>query len=206
MITTHDVPMPEPAIHGVPKRLPQPISVGCDYYTADQVRDTAIKYADARCAEVLAEAIEWRDMEAAVRAERDAYKAADEAMQEEVGRLHAEIHELKAERDALAEKVKELQANDRPARELKNGEVLVEVHGLTGSGKSAVAGEIEILCKALGLQVQWENGDEEKFLTHADWTAALELYNPRVRIVEVNTPRPAIRGTDAAIDAAGEQP
>lgn len=86
------------------------------------------------------------------------------------------------------------------ALQVKPGEVLVVVHGLTGSGKSAVAGEIEILCKALGLEVRWENGDEEKFLTHADWTAALELYKPRVRIVEINTPRPASRGTDIAKD------
>lgn len=78
---------------------------------------------------------------------------------------------------------------DAEALKVNDGEVLVVVHGLTGSGKSAVAGEIEILCKALGLDVRWENGDEEKFLTHADWTHALELYKPRVRIVEVNTPR-----------------
>jgi len=70
-----------------------------------------------------------------------------------------------------------------------DGEVLVTVSGLTGSGKSAVAGEIEILCKALGLEVEWVESEEEKRLTHADWTEALELYKPRVRIVEVNIPR-----------------
>ncbi len=78
-----------------------------------------------------------------------------------------------------------------------DGEVLVTVSGLTGSGKSAVAGEIEILCKALGLEVEWTNGDEEKYLTHADWTEALELYKPRVRIVEINIPR--VQAGDAEV-------
>jgi|GEM_PF-1654776 len=77
---------------------------------------------------------------------------------------------------------------DRP----KEGEVLVEVSGLTGSGKSAVAGEIEILCKALGLDAEWVNGDEEKRLTHADWIGALEMYKPKVVIVERNIPRAAL--------------
>lgn len=70
-----------------------------------------------------------------------------------------------------------------------DGEVLVTVSGLTGSGKSGIAGEIEILCKALGLQVEWKDSEEEKFLTHADWTEALELYKPRVTIIEQNIPR-----------------
>lgn len=69
------------------------------------------------------------------------------------------------------------------------GEVIVEVSGLTGSGKSAICGEIEILCRALGLQVEWVEGASEKWLTHADWTEALEMYRPRVRIVERNVPR-----------------
>ena len=69
------------------------------------------------------------------------------------------------------------------------GEVLVEVIGLTGSGKSAICGEIEILCRALGLDVSWPDGDPEKNMTHAEWTAAIEAYKPRVRIVERNVPR-----------------
>lgn len=77
---------------------------------------------------------------------------------------------------------------------IQKGEVLVTVTGLTGSGKSAIAGEIEIMCRALGLNVEWVGGDAEKRLTHADWTDALEMYRPRVRIVEANIPR-----TDAAL-------
>lgn len=74
---------------------------------------------------------------------------------------------------------------------VKIGEVLVTVSGFTGSGKSAIAGEIEILCRALGLQVEWPGGVAEKNLTHADWTGALEQYKPRVRIVERNIARAA---------------
>lgn len=76
------------------------------------------------------------------------------------------------------------------------GEVLVTVSGFTGSGKSAIAGEIEIMCRALGLQVEWPDGVTEKNMTHADWTTALELYNPRVRIIERNVPRNTTSGAD----------
>ena len=80
------------------------------------------------------------------------------------------------------------QATGGQAQDVGRGEVLVTVSGFTGSGKSAIAGEIEILCRALGLQVEWPGGDSEKNMTHADWTAALEQYKPRVRIVECNVP------------------
>lgn len=80
------------------------------------------------------------------------------------------------------------QATGGQAQMAGRGEVLVTVSGFTGSGKSAIAGEIEILCRALGLQVDWPGGDSEKNMTHADWTAALEQYKPRVRIVEHNVP------------------
>jgi hypothetical protein len=76
------------------------------------------------------------------------------------------------------------------------GEVLVTVSGFTGSGKSAIAGEIEIMCRALGLQVEWPDGVTEKNMTHADWTTALELYNPRVRIIERNVPCNTASGAD----------
>ena len=62
--------------------------------------------------------------------------------------------------------------------------VTVTVSGKVGSGKSAICGEIEILCKALGLKVEWIGGQQEKNLTHADWTEALEMYKPGVVIVE----------------------
>ncbi|HBB3172768.1 TPA: ead/Ea22-like family protein [Escherichia coli] len=82
------------------------------------------------------------------------------------------------------------------AREIKpaKGEVLVVVSGFTGCGKSAIAGEIEIAMKAIGVPVQWTNGDAEKRMTGADWLTAIEMYKPTVRIVEVNVPRaPGIR-------------
>lgn len=77
---------------------------------------------------------------------------------------------------------------------VEQGEVLVTVSGFTGCGKSAIAGEIEILCRALGLQVQWPDGDSEKNMTHADWTEALEQYKPRVHIVEQNIPFASKKG------------
>ena len=79
---------------------------------------------------------------------------------------------------------------------VERGEVLVTVSGFTGSGKSAIAGEIEIMCRALGLQVEWPDSDSEKHMTHADWIAALEQYKPRVRIVECNVPHSVVKGQD----------
>ncbi|EGC2938087.1 ead/Ea22-like family protein [Escherichia coli] len=79
------------------------------------------------------------------------------------------------------------------AREIKpaKGEVLVVVSGFTGCGKSAIAGEIEIAMKAIGVPVKWTNGDAEKRMTGADWLTAIEMYKPTVLIVEVNVPRAA---------------
>ncbi|HBR0576990.1 ead/Ea22-like family protein [Klebsiella pneumoniae] len=74
---------------------------------------------------------------------------------------------------------------------VKQGEVLVTVAGFTGCGKSAIAGEIEIAMKAIGVPVTWANGDSEKRMTGADWLTAIEMYKPTVRIVEVNIPRAA---------------
>lgn len=74
---------------------------------------------------------------------------------------------------------------------MKQGEVLVTVAGFTGCGKSAIAGEIEIAMKAIGVPVTWANGDSEKRMTGADWLSAIEMYKPTVRIVEVNIPRAA---------------
>ena len=62
--------------------------------------------------------------------------------------------------------------------------VTVTVSGAVGSGKSALCGEIEILCKALGLQVEWVGGRDEKNLMGADWIGSLEMYKPVVEIVE----------------------
>ena len=89
---------------------------------------------------------------------------------------------------AIKTKLRALLATGGQAQAVGRGEVLVTVSGFTGCGKSAIAGEIEILCRALGLQVDWPDGESEKNMTHADWTAALEQYKPRVRIVEQNIP------------------
>ena len=62
--------------------------------------------------------------------------------------------------------------------------IQIHVVGPIGCGKSAIAGEIEILCKALGLSVSWPEGQSEKNMTGADWQSALEMYKPTVVIHE----------------------
>lgn len=83
--------------------------------------------------------------------------------------------------------------------------VHVEVSGLTGSGKSAVMGEIEIALKALGLKV--ETGPDfqaEKNGTHADWQTALDLYQPTVVLTERNIScQPQAREDAQPVIAAG---
>ncbi|AXC64700.1 ead/Ea22-like family protein [Salmonella enterica subsp. diarizonae serovar 59:z10:-] len=95
---------------------------------------------------------------------------------------------LTAKIEPMDRRIAELEAREiKPAK----GEVLVVVSGFTGCGKSAIAGEIEIAMKAIGVPVQWTNGDAEKHMTGADWLTAIEMYKPTVRIVEVNVPRAA---------------
>jgi hypothetical protein len=82
-------------------------------------------------------------------------------------------------------------ARDSMPPDPKHGNgVLVTVSGYTGSGKSAIAGEIEIALKAIGVTASWPDGASEKHMTHADWQSALETYNPTVVIRELNIPRP----------------
>ncbi|EQB9278043.1 ead/Ea22-like family protein [Escherichia coli] len=98
----------------------------------------------------------------------------------------ATVLALLDELEAAEKRIAELEAREiKPAK----GEVLVVVSGFTGCGKSAIAGEIEIAMKAIGVPVQWTNGDAEKRMTGADWLTAIEMYKPTVRIVEVNVPR-----------------
>lgn len=100
----------------------------------------------------------------------------------------ATVLELLDELEAAKKRIAELEAREiKPAK----GEVLVVVSGFTGCGKSAIAGEIEIAMKAIGVPVQWANSDAEKRMTGADWLTAIEMYKPTVRIVEVNVPRAA---------------
>ena len=104
----------------------------------------------------------------------------------------AELEEALRDKQALLE-ASEKRIAELEAREIKpaKGEVLVVVSGFTGCGKSAIAGEIEIAMKAIGVPVQWTNGDAEKRMTGADWLTAVEMYKPTVRIVEVNVPHAA---------------
>ena len=98
------------------------------------------------------------------------------------------VGKLRVELEAAEKRIAELEAREiKPAK----GEVLVVVSGFTGCGKSAIAGEIAIAMKAIGVPVKWTNGDAEKRMTGADWLTAIEMYKPTVRIVEVNVPRVA---------------
>ncbi len=100
----------------------------------------------------------------------------------------ATVLALLDELEAAKKRIAELEAREiKPAK----GEVLVVVSGFTGCGKSAIAGEIEIAMKAIGVPVKWTNGDAEKRMTGADWLTAIEMYKPTVRIVEVNVPHAA---------------
>lgn len=72
------------------------------------------------------------------------------------------------------------------------GEVKHEVHvavsGAVGIGKSAIAGEIEIAMKAIGVPVSFVDEREaraEKNATHADWAGEIERLQPSVVIEEV---------------------
>ena len=132
-----------------------------------------------------------------------------------VGKLRVELEETKSKLNEQREyyegvisdgskRIAELEAREiKPAK----GEVLVVVSGFTGCGKSAIAGEIEIAMKAIGVPVQWTNGDAEKRMTGADWLTAIEMYKPTVRIVEVNVPRaPGIRIKGDAGEQNDEKP
>ncbi|HEI3427522.1 TPA: ead/Ea22-like family protein [Escherichia coli] len=116
-----------------------------------------------------------------------------------VGKLRVELEETKSKLNEQREYYEGVIADgskriaELEAREIKpaKGEVLVVVSGFTGCGKSAIAGEIEIAMKAIGVPVKWTNGDAEKRMTGADWLTAIEMYKPTVHIVEVNVPRAA---------------
>lgn len=70
--------------------------------------------------------------------------------------------------------------------------VTVTVTGLTGSGKSAIYGEIVNTLNAIGVPVV--HADEKAWrsecrMTHADWLSALEMYQPTVVMREQNISR-----------------
>jgi len=80
-------------------------------------------------------------------------------------------------------------------------EITITASGEVSCGKSAILGEIEILCKALGIPVRYENEaatQSEKNMTHADWTGALELYKPSVVLVESLTRELAAKDAEIA--------
>ena len=109
-------------------------------------------------------------------------------MDNRIRKQNRHVCELFDDNTALRQRIAELESRTVT---VKQGEVLVTVAGFTGCGKSAIAGEIEIAMKAIGVPVTWANGDSEKRMTGADWLTAIEMYKPTVRIVEENIPRAA---------------
>jgi tRNA uridine 5-carbamoylmethylation protein Kti12 len=68
-------------------------------------------------------------------------------------------------------------------------EVLVTVSGLTGSGKSSVASEIDIALRSIGVRTQWEGGDAERGSLPLDQFDPGTVSNLVVTIREVNISR-----------------
>lgn len=66
-------------------------------------------------------------------------------------------------------------------------QITIIVSGETGCGKSAIAGEIEIALKAIGVPVVWQNADHEHW--HHGNEYWIDLYKPEVTIVEHNIAR-----------------
>lgn len=64
--------------------------------------------------------------------------------------------------------------------------ITVIVTGETGSGKSAIAGEIEIALKAIGVPVEWKDADRENWRHGNEYW--IDLYKPEVTIIEQNIP------------------
>ncbi|EEW8764871.1 ead/Ea22-like family protein [Escherichia coli] len=167
----------------------------CLVETDAQAYANAAFIAEANPATVLALLDEWeRNQQYIKRRDQE-----NEEIALTVGKLRVELEAAKSKLNEQREYYEGVIADgskriaELEAREIKpaKGEVLVVVSGFTGCGKSAIAGEIEIAMKAIGVPVQWTNGDAEKRMTGADWLTAIEMYKPTVRIVEVNVPRAA---------------
>lgn len=70
--------------------------------------------------------------------------------------------------------------------------VTVTVSGPTGSGKSAIYGEIVLALQAIGVPVVHGDPQEahyEAAVRHGDWMADIEMYQPTVTMVEENLSR-----------------
>ena len=63
------------------------------------------------------------------------------------------------------------------------------VSGLTGSGKSSVASEIDIALRSIGVRTTWEGGDAERRAVPLDQIDPGAVADLVVTIREVNIPR-----------------
>lgn len=62
--------------------------------------------------------------------------------------------------------------------------VTITVSGPVGVGKSALCIEIDILCRALGLDCEWAERQSVLNETGGDTAQELDIYKPSVTIVE----------------------
>ena len=141
--------------------------------------------------DILANTNEKRDAEFIALANPVNVLALVEALEKSESRLHEVAVACATAEQALEKAQQRIAELESRTVTVKQGEVLVTVAGFTGCGKGAIAGEIGIAMKAIGVPVTWANGDAEKRMTGADWLTAMEMYKPTVRIVEVNIPRAA---------------
>ena len=75
--------------------------------------------------------------------------------------------------------------------------VTVTVSGPTGSGKSRLAGEIEIALTALGVKVEWCEAEQEREVRLEAWAESTGRYLPElpdVVLQEINTPTSMAEG------------
>ncbi len=68
--------------------------------------------------------------------------------------------------------------------------ITIIVSGETGSGKSAIVGEIEIALRAIGVPVTVAERDT---MVVADYQYWIDLYKPEITIIEENIPCPITR-------------
>lgn len=75
----------------------------------------------------------------------------------------------------------------------RKNEIRVLVAGECGVGKSAIAGEIEIAMRAIGVPVRYEDEEQaasDKRMVRGDWADDLAMYQPSV-VLEETVPSPS---------------